>query len=661
MSWISRFANLFRQDRLDREIAEELHSHLAEAAERGRSAPEARRAFGSALHYREQSRDLKLIPWLESLARDAVFGWRQLKQRRAASAAAILSLALAIGAVTAAFRLVNAVLWRTLPIARPERLSYLSISFINRDGHLDDEDDFDYPTFRQYRAAVADRADLMLVGMTHARQDAVFSPGGESERVYREYLSGNVFGIFGLRPALGRLLTPDDDRAPGREAVAVLSYDFWTRRFAGDPNILGKTFRMGEESDSLSGKPSADRFEIVGVAPKGFTGAEPGLVTDIFIPSTMNVRALEAPGWSWLRIWVRPKPGFSPEQVRQPLQAVLARSLEENAKGLHSDTPKQVVAAYFSRKVLLLPASQGASRIQKEYRRPLLILGVLVALVLLLACANTGNLLAAQAAARAREMALRVSIGAGQWRLVQLMLVESAMLAAAASVLGMAFASWAAPLVVPMLHVPRDPVRLVLDTGWREIVFCLALALAVVVLFGLAPALRASSVKPMRALRGGDDPHSRRRLMHSLLAAQVAFCVLVQFVAGLFVTTFQRLSNRPLGFIPQHLLVLEELDNRPPGSPCRSLDASRRPPAPDARCAVGRAGGLAAIERKHLDPDGARRRPSRRASRALCPVCVARLLRHHAHRPDRRSRLPPRRFRCAPHRLRSAGRGRHCQ
>ncbi|MGO9257616.1 MAG: ADOP family duplicated permease [Bryobacteraceae bacterium] len=557
MSWVKRFANLFRQERIDHEIAEELDAHLQEAIERGRPAEEARRAFGGALRFREQSRDLKFVPWLESLARDAVFGWRQLNKHRAASAAAILSLALAIGATTAAFRLVDAVLLRTLPVAEPERLSFLSVSYIDRDGHPDDYDDFDYPTFRQYRAAVANRADLMVVGMTHARQDAVFGPGAETERVYRQYVSGNVFGIFGLRPALGRLLTPNDDLAPGQQPVAVLSYEFWSRRFARDPHILGKTFRMGEESDGLAGKRSADRFEIVGVAPEGFTGTDPGLVTDVFIPSMMNTRAIDSPGWSWFRIWMRPKPGFSLEQVRQLLQAVLARDLEQRLKGLHSDTPKQVVAAYLSRRVLVFPASWGASRVQKEYRRPLLILAALVALVLLLACANTGNLLAAQAAARAREMALRVSIGAGQWRLIQMVLMESALVAAVASVLGMLFASWAAPLVVPMLHVPQDPVRLVLEIGWRQVAFSVALALSVTVLFGLAPALRASSVKPMGALRGGEDPHARRRLMHALLAAQMAFCVLVQFVAGLFVTTFERLSNRPLGFSPQHLLVMD--------------------------------------------------------------------------------------------------------
>lgn len=186
-----------------------------------------------------------------------------------------------------------------------------------------------------------------------------------------------------------------------------------------------------------------------------------------------------------------------------------------------------------------------------------MILGVLVALVLHIACANVGNLLTAQAAARAREMALRVSIGAGQWRLIQLVLVESALLAIAASIVGSVFSWWAAPLVVSMLHVPEDPVRLILDTGGRELGFSAGLALLVTLLFGLAPALRASAVKPMSALKGDQDPHSRRRLMNAVLTAQTAFCVLVLFVAGLFVTSFERLSTRQLGFLPDHVLVID--------------------------------------------------------------------------------------------------------
>ena len=200
---------------------------------------------------------------------------------------------------------------------------------------------------------------------------------------------------------------------------------------------------------------------------------------------------------------------------------------------------------------------------QDEYSRALAALAVLVLMVLLIACANVANLMTAQAAARAREMALRVSIGAGRWRLVQMVLVESALLALLAAASGALFAWWSAPFVVSMINPPDNPARLILPADWRVLGFGVGLTLMVVLLFGLLPALRASSVKPVSALKGGDDPHSRRRLMHGMIAVQVAFCFLVLFVAGLFVATFERLSNKPMGFSADRLLLLETTSKPP--------------------------------------------------------------------------------------------------
>ncbi|HLK62860.1 MAG TPA: ABC transporter permease [Bryobacteraceae bacterium] len=543
MPWVRRFANHFHRKKLQSEIDEELASHLEEAIERGRDAAAARRALGAPLRHREQSMDLRLLPWLDALASDILFGWRQLRKHRVASGAAILSLALAIGATTSAFRLVDAVLLRPLPVSEPGRLFFLAVTEVDpHDGHLAVRDDSDYPTFRKRRDQLADRADVMLVGF-NAPVAIILNADNQPNQVYRQFLSGNVFAIFGLVPAAGRLLAPDDDSAPGAHPYAVLSHDFWSRRFGRDPSVVGKTFRMGRAS-----------YQIIGVAPKGFTGTEPGKVTDIFLPATMNVDALDSTGWSWFRIWVRPKAGFSRQQVAQPLQAELSRSLEEFFRKTEATTPRAVVDAYRKTQVMLLPADAGASELQNSYRRPLLILTVLVALVLLIACANVGNLLIAQAASRAREMALRVSIGAGKARLIQLMLVESALLAAIASFGGALFSWWSAPLVVSMLAPEEQPVRLILNADWRLLGFGFALTAAVITLFGLAPALRASSVKPMSALKGGADPQSRRGFMQSMITLQVAFCVLVLFGAGLFASTFDRLSHRPLGFSPAGVL-----------------------------------------------------------------------------------------------------------
>ena len=176
MSWIVRLRNQFRPDRISSELDEELASHLDEAIARGRSAEEARRAFGSQLRNRERSRDIRLLPWLDALAADVVFGWRQLKKNRVVSAAAVLSLAMAIGATTAAFRLLDAMLWRTLPVATPERLFFLAVSNSGAEGRLPYNEAFDYPTFRQYRQILEDRADVMLVG-TPNREDDLLNSG----------------------------------------------------------------------------------------------------------------------------------------------------------------------------------------------------------------------------------------------------------------------------------------------------------------------------------------------------------------------------------------------------------------------------------------------------------------------------------------------------
>ena len=207
--------------------------------------------------------------------------------------------------------------------------------------------------------------------------------------------------------------------------------------------------------------------------------------------------------------------------------------------------------------VRLEPAPTGASQMQKGYRQALVAIGALVVMVLLIACANVANLMAAKTAARAREMALRVSIGAGRLRLVRLVLAESALLAVLSSAGGALFSWWSAPLVVSMINPRDNPARLILPADWRVLGFGMALITGVVLLFGLLPALRASSVRPVNALKGGEEPHARQRLMHGMIAAQVSFCFLVVFVAGLFVASFERLANEPTGFSAERLLLLE--------------------------------------------------------------------------------------------------------
>jgi predicted permease len=542
MSLLNRIVNVFRGERLNRELDEELQSHLEEATELGRSAEEARLAFGSALRAREASRDYKVVAWLDALKADAVFGWRQLLKNRVATGAAVASLALAMGACVSAFRLVDALLWRPLPVESPERLLFLTYS--NRDAKVDWGDSFEYPHFRRLREAVREEAELMAISYA-SRIDITYGSDQEMEKAQRQYVSGWMFPTFGLRPVLGRLLTAADDAKPGAHPQAVLSHDYWRRRFGGDPKILGRTFRAGNDS-----------YEIVGVVESGFTGTETGTLTDIFVPTMMNKRAIEEVGWSWFRIWAQMRPGASEERARQKLEAAMRAFRREKSLNF-KDVPQAFTDQYVSAPLRLDPAGSGVSGLQKDYRHSLAILGALAALALLTACFNIANLMTAQAAARAREMALRVSIGAGRRRLVQLVLVESAMVAGAASVLGGLLAWRAAPFVVAAVRAGDNPAQLILPADWRVLGFAALLALAVTCLFGLLPALRASAVRPVSALKGGEGHAGRQRVMKLLVAAQVTFCFLVHFVAGLFVATFDRLSHQPVGFSPERLLVLD--------------------------------------------------------------------------------------------------------
>ena len=555
MSLWTRMANVVRGERLNREIDEELESHIEEAIAQGRDPIEARRAFGSALRHREGSRDVRLITWLESLRADAVFGWRQLNKTKITSAAAILSLALAIGACTSAFRLIDALILRPLPVANPERLYDVSRQGIGPEGKPQTFDGWAYPDFQLMRAAVANQAELIAVSYAEP-VDVTYKSDEEIEKAYLQYVSGWMFSTLGIRPALGRVFTENDDLKPGGHPYAVLTFDYWTHRFGQDPKVIGRTFRMGNEL-----------YEIVGVAGELFTGTEPGTMVDIFVPTMMHPGVTHK-DWTWHRALVKLKPGVAEkpgtefELMRQKLEATSRAFEEERAKGFLG-MRREDIESFLNQKVLLEPAASGVSDLQSETRRPLAILGVLVALVLLIACANVANLMTAQASARAREMAVRVSIGGGRWRLVQLVLVQSAWLAVLAAALGGFFAWWSGPFVVSMINPPDNPARLVLPADERVLGFGLALAFGVTLLFGLAPALRASSVNPVSALKGGEDPHSKRRLMHALIAVQVAFCFLVLFVAGLFVKTFERLSHQPTGFSADRVLVLDTVAKQP--------------------------------------------------------------------------------------------------
>jgi predicted permease len=544
MSLWTRTVNAFRGDRLNRELNEEYESHLEEAIAAGRDPGEARRALGSMLRQREASHRVRVLGWLDGLRADVIFAWRQLRRNRVSSAAAIISLALAMGTCTGAFRLIDALLLRPLPVDHPERLHAISYDGVGFQGKPYNFDSGSYPMFAKMRAAAKDEADLIAVSYID-RADVTYATDEEMEKAHWQFVSGWMFNDFGLKPALGRLLLEDDDLEPGKHPVAVISYDYWKRRFGRDPNVVGRTFHQGK-----------DVYEIVGVLESGFTGTEPGTMTDIFVPTMMRADEIPRASEFWLRTFVKVKPGVALEPLRAKLQAIYVAMELERAKGW-TNLPKELTEAIPRTKLSLVTAGEGVSGMQKDYRSSLQILGVLVLMVLLIACVNVANLMTALAAARAREMALRVSIGAGRWRLVQMVLVESSMLAVFAATIGGLLAWWSAPMVIGMINPPDNPARLALPADWRVLIFGVVLIVLVTLLFGLIPALRASSVKPVSALKGGEDPRAPRGMLHGMIAAQVAFCFLVVFVSGMFVATFNKLSHVPLGFSADGVVTLE--------------------------------------------------------------------------------------------------------
>lgn len=546
MSLWSRIPNSLRGERLNREIDEELQSHIDEAIASGRDGDEARRAFGSILRQREAGHSIRVVGWLESLLIDTKFGWRQLCRNKITSVAAVLSLALGMGSCVAAFRLIDALLWRPLPITNADRLFLLSRSMTGLEGKPVTTEYWATPEYKVLRDDVRKQADLIAISEAD-RTDITWTTDDDMEKAHVVSVSGNMFPLFGLEPALGRLLAPPDDN-PGASPSAVMSWDYWNHRFGRDPHVLGRSIHIGDQT-----------FEIIGVGPRDFTGTEKGTVTDIFLPVSMNQIATQE-GASWQRIFAMVKPGTNSasalELLRQHLSAV-SKAFQAGCATCFQGARKTDVDRYLNQKLALTSAGAGISDLQKEYRRFLGMLGLLAALVLLIACVNVANTMTAQAAARAQEMALRISIGAGRRRLVQLILCQSALLAFFASAFGACFAGWSAPFVLGLVNPPNNPARLVLPADSRVLLFGFGLILLVVLLLGLLPALRASAVQPVAVLKGGENPHSSRRLMRGAIALQVAFCFLVLFLSTLFVVSFQRLQNRPLGFSTDRLLLLE--------------------------------------------------------------------------------------------------------
>jgi putative ABC transport system permease protein len=582
MSWMSRLVNVFR-NQIDDELDEELRSHVEEKAgaleQEGWSseaaASEARRRLGNALALRERSRDVKVAGWLDALVRDLRFGLRMLRKDRVVTLAAILSLGLAMGGCLAAFALIDALILRPLPIRDPGSLIYLT--YPTPEG--DEQSSFTYPYLETARDAA--RGRVSFFGVAHAAERRVTFSGtaSQEEKVHLQYISGTALTELGVLPAAGRLLSPADDDKVGAHPVAVLSHGFWVRRFGGSPDILGHGFTYEHTV-----------YRIVGVANEGFSGVEPGNRTDVWVPMTMYAaQALTSNGWAWFRIMGRLAPGMTAAAARDMLAPSYHQFLRDRAAAMPADAPREFLERFLRGSLNVRSAANGPSSLRKDFEQPLWILAAVVALVLLIACSNVANLLTARAAAREREMALRIAIGAGRGRLIQQLLIESGLMAVAACTVGGVVAALSAPAIVRMLAPPEDPVFLDLRINGPMLLFAMVLTLLAALFFGLVPALRASAASPMVALKAvGARVSSRIGVLRPLVATQVAFSLAVLFVAGLLLGSFNRLVHVDPGFSRTRIALLtiesEDLRDAAKAQPFARalLDQVRRLPGVDA-------------------------------------------------------------------------------
>jgi predicted permease len=550
MSFFSRLRNALHPKRLDNELLDEMSDHLERRAASLRdsglspedAAREASRRFGNATQLREQSRDFRLSAALEATVQDLRYALRGMRKSPAFAITAILSLALAIGANTAIYSIVDAALLRPLPVPQPERLFTLSRPQIEESGSpaTAEDESFSYPLYQQFRAAAGDSARLAL--FSYANQTDVQIPDRSAplEKASCGFVSGDAFDILKVPPALGRVFSSEEDRMPWGEPYLVISYDYWQRRFHGDPGVLGQRVQIGWHA-----------YSVVGIARQGFFGVEPSKFADIWIPAMMYSKAsFTDQGWSWFRIVGRISPESTLASLQARLQPVLSLHDEQFVK-THPTIPPSIQKQFRDLPLHVRSSASGSSNFQRTFARPLWVVLGVAAGILLIACANVASLLLARASSRAAEMAMRASLGAGRSRLIRQLLTESLLLSLIAGALGWAFALLAAPVLVRALSV-----QLVLSMDTRVLLFCAAISTLASVFFGLLPAWQSSGAQPMRDLHGARVASGRLRLGRFFVGMQVAFAFTLVVAGASFLFSLRNLFAVDTGFNPHNVAVI---------------------------------------------------------------------------------------------------------
>jgi predicted permease len=555
---------LFSWRRRNRELDEEIQAHLAMAAsdriERGEDPQAAERAarreFGNRALIQETTREMWGWTSLERIWQDARYALRGMRRSPGFTAVAVLSLALGIGANTAIFTLIDALMLRWLPVREPQALLQLKMQ-----GGFDS---LSYPIVH----LLAERKEIFSSVAGFSGWSLNVGSAASIGKVSGAMVTGAYYEILGLHPVMGRLLMPDDDR-PGAPPVAVISHGYWKRQFGSDPGAVGQTIRVHGVS-----------VAIAGISPPGFTGANVGSVADITMAAATlplvnpEAAALLGPGNSWLRALVRLPKETTVSQARSQLAAIWPRISERVIPpSWPADRKKGIANAAFE----LSPGGTGWTYLRQIFEKPLFVLMGMVGLVLLIACANVANLLLARGAARQGEIAIRLAIGAGRSRVIQQLLAESTLLSLIGAGLGLMLAWLSSHLLVDTMSNPRMQIVFDLTPNWHVLGFTTAVAIATGVLFGLTPAFRITAAGASPVLKKETHGLSRTRLLSSLVIIQVALSLLLLIGAGLFVRTLQNLRSVEPGFRREGVL-LAELEGRRSGVSAELLERIRRVP-----------------------------------------------------------------------------------